>query len=143
MGCAALRPVLELLPTPALVVKRQFTIGKTNVSFCANFEVKASLITTISINHTCVYTRRANSEPLYKLQPFLASCMSLHSNFFFSNSAIGVMVFERISRCWFVMQMMSAKGATWSLQFNWRKDAVRILANTIWCLNEDPLLEWL
>lgn len=149
VGCAALRPVLELLPTPALVVKRQFTIGKTNVSFCANLEVKASLITAISINntlqvfHTCVCTRRANSKPMYKVQLFLASCMSSHSNIFFSKSAIGVMVSERILRCWFVMQMLSAKGATWSLQFNWRKDAVRILANTIWCLNEGPLLEWL
>lgn len=84
MGCAALRPVLELLPTPALVVKRQFTIGKTNVSFCANLEVKASLITAISINntlqvfHTCVCTRRANSKPMYKVQLFLASC-TLHT----------------------------------------------------------------
>lgn len=139
MGCAALRPVLELLPTPALILKRQFTIGKTNVSLCANLEVRASLIIAISIDntlqvfHTYINTRRANSECMYKLQLFLASCMSLHSNIF-------LMVLLVL---WFVMQMMSAKGATWSLQFNWRKDAVRILANTIWCLIEGSLLEWL
>lgn len=39
MGSAALRPIVELLPVPALTVKRQFSVGATTLTLSANLEV--------------------------------------------------------------------------------------------------------
>ena len=36
---AALRPIVELLPVPALTVKRQFSVGATTLTLRANLEV--------------------------------------------------------------------------------------------------------
>jgi hypothetical protein len=39
VGSAALRPTVELLPVPALTVKRQFSVGATTLTLSANLEV--------------------------------------------------------------------------------------------------------
>ena len=46
VGCAALRPVLELLPVPALIIKRQFAVGAAKFIMQANLEVSNCPTTT-------------------------------------------------------------------------------------------------
>lgn len=40
VGCAALRPMLEVLPAPSLTVKRAFRVGHMKLVVGANLEVK-------------------------------------------------------------------------------------------------------
>lgn len=78
VDCAALRLTVELLPTPKLVMARQFRLGTTKVTLRANMEVNYSRFRSTFFG--CILASKAGLHSLFgSISKFVVFKMSSES----------------------------------------------------------------